>query len=184
MIYVVMGMSKSGTTLVSKTLHESGINMYPGKTGNYKQSKYEDPEMIKILLKMFNTKKLQSLYIPEKIIINDKIRNDIKNYISKRSCCHNWGFKQPWVTLAYLHFLHFLPEHTAIGIQRSPAGLINHWKKRGKKVNEKKVKYVQNIYNTLMQGYGISILSFENFIKNGPGELEKITGLRLKDVRS
>jgi hypothetical protein len=183
MIYIVIGMSKSGTTLVAKTLHESGIDMNPGKTGNYNQSKYEDPDIIEILLKMFKTDRLQSLYIPDNIIYNKEIINEIKDYISKRSCKHEWGVKQPWLTLCYPEFRKLLPEHKVIGIERSFKGLISHWTKRNKKINEELLFTVQRIYRAKMISYDVPILNYENFLKYGPVELEKIVGMKLKDVR-
>ena len=127
-----MGMSKSGTTLVAKTLHESGIDMSPAKTGNYNQSKYEDPIIIKILLQMFNIDRLKSLYIPNKIIFNDEIKKQIINYFATKK--GNWGFKQPWITLCYPKFKKLLPDHIAIGIKRSYKGLLSHWGKREKEI--------------------------------------------------
>ena len=183
MIVIVMGMSKSGTTLVSKTLHESGINMYPGKIGNYNQSKYEDPDCIKILLEMFNQNRLKSLYIPHTIKFTGKIQGDIKNYIASKK--EDWGVKQPWLTLCYPEWKQFLSgKHIVVGIKRSFEGLVSHWKKRGKKIDVEHLRIVQNIYNLKMQSYGIPVLSFEDFIKNGPGELEKIVDIKLKDVRA
>lgn len=181
MVYVVMGMSKSGTTLVSKTLHESGINMHPSRTGNYNQSKYEDPAIVKILLQMFDTNRLQSLFIPEKIKWNRNIRDQIKSLILNRS--GDWGFKQPWLTLCYPYFKTMLPDHIAVGIKRSFKGLVSHWTKRGKKVNQTKLYNVWNLYNEKMKNYNIPVISFEYFINHGPGQLEKIIGRKLKDVR-
>lgn len=181
MIAIVMGMSKSGTTLVSKTLHESGINMHPACTGNYKKSKYEDPAVIKILFQMFNTNRLQSLYVPENITFNRKIKDQIKSLILNRE--GDWGFKQPWITLCYPEFKSLLPPHIAIGIKRTFKGLKSHWTKRNKTVDGEKLKFVQDLYNTKMELYGIPVVSFEDFLKNGPGKLSKIIGRKLKDVR-
>jgi hypothetical protein len=130
---------------------------------------------------MFNTNRLQSLYIPGKIIWNRKIRDQIKSLILNRS--GDWGFKQPWITLCYPEFKSLLPKHIAIGIKRSFKGLKSHWKKRGKIVDEQKLYKVWELYNIKMEIYGIPILSFEDFIKNGPRKLEKIIGRKLKDVR-
>lgn len=185
MIVIVMGMSKSGTTLISKTLHESGIDMNPGKTGNYNQSKYEDPEMIDILFDMFQIDRLKSLYIPPRIKMDADIIERIKNYVDKRKNKKHWGVKQPWLTLCYNKIKkYFPPHHFVIGIKRSPEGLINHWVKRGKKVCREKLLLVQNIYNLMMNIYDIPVLSFEDFLKNGPKRLEKIIGIKLKDVRA
>lgn len=176
-----MGMSKSGTTLVAKTLHHSDINMSPAKTGDYKQTKYEDPFIIKILLEMFQTNRLQSLFIPDKIKFTPLIQHRLKDYFSNKN--GDWGFKQPWITLCYPEFKKVLPEHVVIGIKRSPDGLISHWAKRRKKIDTVELLRVQKIYNELMYSYGIPILEFEHFIKYGPVELEKILRRKLKDVR-
>jgi len=181
MIVIVLGFSKSGTTLVSKTLHESGIDMHPACEGNYNKSKYEDPEVINILLQMFNTKRLQSLYLPKKIIWNYKIRNQIKRLIINRK--GDWGIKQPWLTLCYQEWKTLLPPHICVGIKRNYKNLITHWTKRGRTVDEKKLYLVQNTYNTLLDSYNIPIISFEYFLKYGPGQLKKIIGKKLKDVR-
>lgn len=184
MIVVVMGMSKSGTTLVSKTLHESGINMHPASTGNYKQSKYEDPAIIKILFQMFGTNKLQSLFVPDNITFNRKIKDQIKSLIINRE--GDWGFKQPWLTLCYPEFKSILPTHKVVGIKRTYKGLISHWTKRERNPSpdfKKKIKFVQDLYNKKMELYGIPVISFEDFLENGPVKLEEIIGRKLKDVR-
>ena len=183
MIVIVMGMSKSGTTLVSKTLHESGINMNPICTGDYNKSKYEDPEIIKILLQMLNVDRLKSLYLPSKIIFNRNIKKQIRNFVKLRSKDKDWGFKQPYITLCYPELRSLLPPHIAIGIKRSFEGLKSHWKKRNKKIDEKKLYYVQNVYNTFMDIYKIPVLSFEEFLANGPVKLSQIIGRKLKDIR-
>ena len=183
MIVVVLGMSKSGTTLVSKTLHESGINMFPGKTGNYARSKYEDPEMVKILLKMFKSDRLKSLFIPKKFLFDTKIEAMVLKYFKKRKGIKNWGVKQPWLTLCYDLLRFYFPDHIAIGVKRSFAGLVSHWTKRGKNIDRYKVQRVQDHYNKLIDGYKIPVVNFENLLKYGPVSLEKIIGRKLKDVR-
>jgi hypothetical protein len=184
MIIIVLGMSKSGTTLTAKTLHESGFNMHPKRTGNYKQSKYEDQWAVKILLEMVNAPYLKSLYLPKKINVNDKIIADIKRFIHVRDV-GNWGIKQPYLTLTYHIWKDYLPEHKVIAIKRSPAGLLSHWQKRKKKVNGYRVMKVQKLYNSIIDDLNIPVITFENFLLQGPVILQKALGLKqkLKDVR-
>lgn len=185
MIVIVMGMSKSGTSLVSKTLHHSGINMAPRCLGNYAKSTYEDPRIQKLLTKMVGVDKLRSLWLPTSIDVSDKIINAIKKYIASRS--GDWGCKQPYMTLCYHIWKKYLPKHIAIGIKRSQEGLIQHYTKRGKswaqQPNRDKILRVQNVHNIIMESHGIPIIKFEDFIKKGPIVLEKIIGRKLKDVR-
>lgn len=181
MIVLVLGFSKSGTTLVSKTLHESGINMHPGKTGNYNQSKYEDPEAIKILLQMLRVDRLKSLYIPDKIFFNAGIKKQIRTLINNRS--GDWGIKQPYLTLCYQEWQSLLPPHICVGIRRNFEGVKSHWTKRGKKIDEKKLYRVWKLYNTYMEMDKIPMISFEYFINHGPGQLQRVIGRKLKDVR-
>lgn len=183
MIVVVMGMSKSGTTLISKTLHESGIDMNPGITGNYNKSKYEDHEAIEILKQMIGVNTLQSLYLPENIIFNKKIESEIINYISNKK--GSWGFKQPYLTLCYYIWKKYLPPHIAIGVKRSYEGLKSHWTKRHKVIDNVKLKTVQDHYNKLMKSYKIPIVEFEDLLIKGPHEVLKniVVGIKLKDVR-
>lgn len=183
MIYIILGMSKSGTTLVSKTLHESGIDMNPGITGNYAKSKYEDPEMVKILLKMFRTDRLKSLYIPKDFLFDKKIEAMILRFIDDRKNKKDWGIKQPWLTLCYDLIKFYFPEHITIGVKRSFEGLLSHWTKRKKNIDQYKVRRVQDHYNKIIDKHNLPVVYFEDLIKNGPKSLEEIIGRKLKDVR-
>lgn len=184
MVCVVLGMSKSGTTLVSKTLHESGINMNPGVTGNYAKSKYEDPEMIKILLTMYQSNRLRSLYYPQTFLWDKKVENMIHKFLKRQENKKDWGVKQPWLTLVWDVFRIYFPENTiVIGVKRSFSGLISHWTKRGKNIDRYKVQRVQNHYNKIIDKHKIPVVSFEKFLQEGPKQLEKIVGRKLKDVR-
>lgn len=183
MIVIVLGMSKSGTTLISKTLHHSGFDMSPVRTGGYAQAKYEDPEMIKILQKMLQVEGLPSLYLPETIIWNNDIKKDIKEYLKTKS--GDWGVKQPYLTLCYETIRQFLPKHIVVASKRSPEGLLHHYRK-GKKLNKGRAKYilkVQAFYNEIIDRLEIPVVHFEEFLRRGPSVLAEIVGCKLVDVR-
>ena len=183
MIVIVLGMSKSGTTLIAKTLHHSGINMNPIRTGSYSQSKYEDPIMIKILQKMLNVEGLPSLYLPKTIVWNDEIKKDIKNYLKTKH--GDWGVKQPYLTLCYELIRLYLPEHIVVAAKRNPIGLLKHYSKgkKLKKSQEEEILKVQAHYNEIIDRLNIPVINFENFVRRGPIVLSKIIGRKLVDVR-
>jgi len=189
MIVVVMGMSKSGTTLVSKTLHESGIDMNPDGLGSYARTKYECPGAIEILKEMVGCETLQSLYLPEQINFDKKTGFKMRKYIIDRNNkCKDWGFKQPWLTLCYDRWKEWLPDHIAIGVRRNPKGLIAHYYKNAMKKKRPftevdRIIDVQRYYNDRMKGYGIPIVDYGDILNNGPSVIEKIVGRKLKDVR-
>lgn len=186
MIVMIMGMSKSGTTLTARTLDTAGVNFRPErKRGDYPKCPYENLEGCQICMEQIGIKEKKSLYIPGKII---DLPEKIKQYIYSRSQLdQNWGFKFPYLTFVYPIWKKYLPEHITIALKRSPQGLLRHYEKRAKKkASKERRKYifkVQSYYNNLIDSYNIPVIQFENFINKGPSVLEKIVNMKLPDVR-
>ena len=110
MVVMILGFSKSGTTLTAKTLHAAGINFGDITTGNYPGSPYEDPSGCDVIMKSFGIEQKKSLFIPDKI---DYDEEEIKSYITMRSIkSKDWGFKFPYLTYVYGVWKKFLPPHT------------------------------------------------------------------------
>jgi hypothetical protein len=123
-IYVVLGMHKSGTTLVSQILHHSGINMDdridPGVSydgGN----KYERQAVLHLNMRMLNA--------PDDRIIDVKPlpafetspenRDRIAAIVAEAQARHaDWGFKDPRTCLTYPLWAEALPEHRIIAVYR------------------------------------------------------------------
>jgi hypothetical protein len=189
MIVIIMGFSKSGTTLTARTLDASGINFRPEKKRDrYPKCPYENLEGCKICMEQIGIDKKKSLYMPKHIIDNEAMGIKIQQYIEARSKLDkDWGFKFPYMTFVYHIWKKYLPEHIAIGVKRSPEGVLRHYGRRGKYYTKGKgrklVLKVQERYNNLIDFYGIPVIQFEDFIKNGQGALEKIVGRKLPDVR-
>lgn len=178
MVVMIFGFSKSGTTLVAKTLHASGINFGDITTGDYPGSPYEDPEGCDIIMKSFGIYRKKSMYIPNEI--NYDI-SAIRNYIYWRGQKNRkWGFKFPYLTYVYAEWKkHLPPDHIAIALKREPESLLTHY------TRSKRVWYVQKIYNDLIDSYKVPVIHFEDLLRNGPVEIEKATGLKgLKDMRN
>ena len=96
MIVVVMGMSKSGTTLTARTLDAAGINFRPErKRAGYPACPYENMEGCKICMEQIGIAKKRSLYMPVEIKDNKKILPYIKMRSRQDT---DWGFKFPYLT--------------------------------------------------------------------------------------
>ena len=184
MIILIMGFSKSGTTLTARTLDAAGINFRPEKKrAGYPSCPYENLQGCQICMEQIGIKKKRSLFLPTEI----KDSKKILPYIQMRSKQdREWGFKFPYLTFVYNIWKKYLPkDYIAIGLKRSPKGLLKHYGQRNNYTSEKsqKILTIQEHYNELMDSYGIPIIQFEDFIKKGPTVLEKIIGRKLPDVR-
>ena len=128
MIYVVLGMHKSGTTLVARTLHESGIIMGQkfSPSASYSDSKYEAkwPQLINDEI-LGASRDLLSLHVNSNLLPNGAISKDIQNHMSEGiakmdAAYDNWGFKDPRAALTYRYWKKVLPPHKVIVIYRDP----------------------------------------------------------------
>lgn len=136
MIYVILGMHKSGTTLLAQMLHKSGINM-----GNFDESgdydsgnKYERKETVKI------NKALLSCGNDFSLKVTRPLKGDIfpENYHWKMmylignlsSRCKNWGFKDPRTCLTFGAWHKHLPEHQIIFVYRCPLEVWTHYQRK------------------------------------------------------
>lgn len=100
MKYIVLGMHKSGTTLITKILHESGINMGPfEERGDYHRGEFcERLDIVQVISDMLNSHSLYSLDIVPPFD-EDKIKKNenriLKIIQESDSQFENWGFKYP-----------------------------------------------------------------------------------------
>ena len=144
MVVVVLGMHKSGTTLVARMLHESGIDM--GDVGarasdsahdrSYDRGeKYEDPEADLLTKAVLLVDWHHKSYIlpPVSAPLDDPKLNALtRAYIARRTAAGtDWGFKDPRVCLAYHHWRRFLPsDYRVVFVVRDPRELWRHFTKR------------------------------------------------------
>lgn len=134
MIYIVLGMHKSGTTLVAQTLHHSGIQMGDSfdKSAGYRDNKYEwrEPFLINLDLLGVDEQNYFSLdnYEPFESIAPTAIQERMRSLISLReSTSTDWGFKEPLTCLTYGPWSRNLPPHKLIGVYRSPSQVLKHY---------------------------------------------------------
>lgn len=197
MIYVVLGMHKSGTTLVARTLHESGIIMGQefSPSANYSDSKYEAkwPQLINDEI-LGASRDLLSLHVTSNLLPNGAISKDIQNRMSEGiakmdTAYENWGFKDPRAALTYQYWKEVLPPHKVIVIYRNP---VEVWR-RYSKVNrrwfsrlafEVWADYNNNILESLPED-NVLFLEFEGLLSHDK-EMKKLklfTDTDLIDIR-
>ena len=133
MIYVVLGMHKSGTTLVSELLHKSGINMVDSyqESLDYKSgNQIERTSTLSLNQKILQSDGVHSLHIPfEKTIelIPDHQKQMIEIIENCQSKYGDWGFKDPRSCITYPLWKENLPEHKLIIVYRHPVQVMNHY---------------------------------------------------------
>jgi len=137
MVYVILGMHKSGTTLTSQILHHSGINMGDGFDARitYDRGNRYERESTKTI----NIEFMRSVGYSEsdwrKVLSGTLSKNnpfaDVRLLTEKRRArmqevvrtCNakytNWGFKDPRTCLVYPLWAAELPEHRIIAVFRS-----------------------------------------------------------------
>jgi hypothetical protein len=188
MMYVVLGMHKSGTSLIAQTLHESGIYMGNGFDGEYPHCKYEDKDAANII-KMFLYGRAKRLSTEVPILpdqLNPMTIGDFNTYLYANMISNrngDWGFKFPDFTLCYHLFRDLLPEHMAIGVHRDLDGVLAHYAKTRSKPSPSLVKRAYMEYNKWLFCADIPVIKFEDYLRDGPEHLSHIIGRELKDCR-
>ncbi|MCB0193546.1 MAG: sulfotransferase [Anaerolineae bacterium] len=129
MIYVILGMHKSGTTLVSQMLHHSGINMVDDLAAgvSYDQgNKYERQSAKSLNEAILDCSGVESIdvAVPDTLYLTDEHRSRMQAIIQQSTEKYGtWGFKDPRTSLIYPLWASELPEHKLIVVYRSPEEL-------------------------------------------------------------
>lgn len=204
MVYVILGMHKSGTTLISQLLHKSGINMGDfDETVNYDfGNKYERQETLHLNLEMLGFKNYSSLQETTPLKEDDSLEafsSKMEEIITRlNNTFKDWGFKDPRTCLAYSYWRKYLPEHRIIFVYRSPIEVWNHYQngippshwirklRRGNKVlkswyiyNSEAVRHLESTNMSIIITKYSQLVTSETVFKS----LEAFLGLKLTDCR-
>lgn len=135
MIYVVLGMHKSGTTMISEILHHSGINMVdnadPSLTYD-KGNKWERESTKQINHTLLGSEGAFSLVNgkPAKLSMTPEIKDSMRGLISDYNRQYpEWGFKDPRTCYVYGLWASTLPEHKIVVVYRSPQETWEHYRR-------------------------------------------------------
>ncbi len=205
MIYVVLGMHKSGTTLVSQLLHRSGIDMGDGfEDGrSYDQgNQWERREAYLVNLDLVGGRETAYFSLHHYREIKglpssaqaSAMRELILQCASKGG---HWGFKEPLTCLTYTAWKSVLPPHRVVGVYRNPLEVMNHYMNKYKGGFSRadiawRVLRAWSQYNkgmmTAVEAAGPDgiVVRYEELMAEDSdfATLEKFIGLPLVDIRS
>lgn len=134
MIYLVLGMHKSGTTLAAEILHKSGIAMGAecDAGGDYETgNKYERQATQELNKELLQCHQMDSLDIkpPANLTMDDAVcRRMIALIQREQASGADWGFKDPRTCLTYSLWQACLPEHRLIVVYRHPVQVYLHYR--------------------------------------------------------
>lgn len=204
MIFFVLGMHKSGTTLVSETLHKSSINMgsFDESVGYDSGNQYERAEMLKIndmILKSENASSINSIKPVYENKIDERIKEEIEMAVKTLNNNYDhWGMKEPRTCLTYLIWKKYLPSHKVIVVFRHPEEVFLHYLKYIPKykvhlkiIHGYKALRAWYIYNCEILKFcsanssNCIYIEFSEFMNsnNSLSKLSEFTGIELKDCR-
>lgn len=134
MIYVVLGMHKSGTTLVTQILHRSGISMVEAidEARSYDKGNQWERESTKQinheLLRSAHKYSLVARVPPGGVAGDSVVANKMSQLINHYNTLYrDWGFKDPRTALVFDQWSHVLPEHVVIAVYRRPEEVWKHY---------------------------------------------------------
>lgn len=136
-VHVVLGMHKSGTTLVAKMLHRSGIEMDEAidRDGDYDRGDFyerKDCRALNVEL-VGHGMPAYRVHPPRQLVLRDDQRERMRALIARLQARDgSWGFKDPRTCLTYPLWEPELPPHKVIAVYRSPAEVWGHLRRHGR----------------------------------------------------
>jgi hypothetical protein len=201
-VFIILGMHKSGTTLVSNMLHHSNVPMVEQESDKaYREgNKYERSSTNKFNKELLAAGNTKSIFLrtrldidamkPEQYVAAKKLVSQIE-----AEAGGDWGFKDPRTCLTYDFWKTVLPRHKAICVIRDPKKVHDHyagWKLFGFRdginallawhtYNELILEYVKELPldRSIVVDYGMLVSKETEFSR-----LEKFVGRKLVDRRN
>ncbi len=199
-VFLVIGMHKSGTTLIAQTLQRSGVNMgwdIDEEKEEYGGNQCESPEVNAINNTILGTEGKNSLEIVPPFEWNqgEEVKGQARVFLQKQQeTGEKWGFKDPRTIFAYPVWKKVLPEHRLIGVFRDLYGVLRHYLggKRGKKARRRTIVQAWVAYNRALLEVMKNtpqedrlLLNYDAFL-DSPEPMEQLktfTGVELTDQR-
>lgn len=202
MVFVVLGMHKSGTSLVSQILHQSGVDMLENPSRTYDEGNcYERESFRDVNSKILQSDGRFSLDITHGEFSRFMERPEpelsrlVMEEVAHLSECHeNWGFKDPRTCYTYPFWKRYLPPHRIVVVYRSPHDLWKRYRKyyrllkfRGAwKLVKRWTESNLNILDFISQREGQSIvINYDSLMTDDDtfAKLQDFVGVELKDAR-
>ena len=196
LIYVVLGMHKSGTTLVSQTLHRSGISMGPEfdeRISYDAGNQWERRESWLINLEMLGAKEAGyyslDFWRPPAGPLSESNSQKIRQLCQSATLeAEDWGFKDPLNCLTYSHWSNLLPPHRIIAIYRDPGEVMQHYRGRGWdfrrawRVVRAWSAYNQGILDAIDRSKSPTLCLRYDAMMNGEAELDRLRDFVNRDL--
>lgn len=134
MVVLVLGMHKSGTSLVAELLHRSGVAMgdLDAADADYDAGhKFEDAQVQainKALLGFAESYRLPAAPPAADADLAQRMREVVAQ---RQAAGGDWGFKDPRTVLTYGAWRPFLPPHRLLLVFRRPAEVWRHYRRLG-----------------------------------------------------
>lgn len=191
MVIIVLGMHRSGTSLVSGILHNMGVNMgdklLKGNVNNPKGF-FEDVDFYRLNMKLLSESGGDWRNPPKIRILNDvfiKNKKEIKRLLDSKNKNKLWGWKDPRTVLTIGAYMPFLNQQNTkfVVVYRNVISIARSLDKKKKK----RVKFIDSIelssiYERRLaefikknKRYDMLFLSYENILNNKEGNLQKIS---------
>ncbi len=132
---LVLGMHKSGTTLIAETLHRSGISMVEAEqVGGYDDgNKMERDETRRLNIALLKSDRQESVRITRPLDANtvtQEWRAHGRAILKRQDSSGPWGFKDPRTLLTYEFWAELIHSPRLIGVFRDPAEVFLHYARR------------------------------------------------------
>lgn len=197
-VAVVLGMHKSGTSLISETLHASGIEMVEGEpTARYDQGYHHERRRTGEINKdLLGARGLDSLDTIRTVGLFEADPGHVAEaaaFVAEMGReDRDWGFKDPRTCLTYEVWRSVLPPHKLICVYRDLAEVTRHYLTRRQGAQVAKVLDAWFTYNQAMLTAYHSVAAGDRLLlhygrfmseKNSIGALERVLGRKMTDRR-
>jgi len=187
-IFVVLGMHKSGTTLISEMLHRSGIPMVETVlSGDYDSgNKWERGSTLELNKGLLGCHDQHSLDLPRtlpdglsKDPASDRVRALVESIDEPL-----WGFKDPRTCITWPAWSAVLKKPRIVGVHRKLSAVVEHYsRRRGRFISRARAvwkaarawsDYNEEVLRACASAPGLSVLISFDDLMTGEGELRRL----------
>ena len=176
---VVLGIYRSGTSMIAGILDRLGINI--GDHGDLKgtanpKGYYEDQNSVNLNVKIREQLNKTHLTVKKKHCkrISTKNRIAIQNYIKQRNKEKVWGVKDPKMLPFFSVYQEYLDNPYLIKIRRNRKDIIDSWRKVDKSGGNFEEAHKNHLYVLNSIKGNILELHYKECLKNPKGTVDKI----------
>lgn len=157
MVFTIVGMHRTGSSLLANCLYDSGIflgSKFLGATLSNKKGHFEDLDFLELHRRDLKLKQIDTdalVTIPEEQLqLEDESIAFADKFISERSSKDLWGWKEPRTALYIFHWKELIRDLKIIFLQKDKNAVVNSLYKREKRIrNPKRRNKIMYLFNKL-----------------------------------